>query len=144
MQLSEYLHDPTEYGLHINTHVSLWLHSRNYDNKPLLVQAFGFVIVTEKIHEEFDAFVASMPLLTQGCYLQCGPLLQYWNMHMRHTPASVANLFTNEYFYLYYSDVDNLCEWVCSDAILFCTYMRSAWPAPRMRWWMYLNPVLPF
>ena len=49
MQLSEYLHDPTEYGLHINTHVSLWLHSRSYDNKPLLVQAFGFVIVTEEI-----------------------------------------------------------------------------------------------
>ena len=112
MQLSEYLHDPTEYGLHINTHVSLWLHSRSYDNKPLLVQAFGFVIVTEEIHEEFDAFVTSMPLLTQGCYLQCGPLLQYWNMHMRPTPASVVNLFTNEYLYLHYSDVDNLCEWV--------------------------------
>ena len=64
MQLSEYLHDPTEYGLHINTHVSLWLHSLSYDNMPLLVQAFGFVIVTEEIHEEFDVFVASMPLLT--------------------------------------------------------------------------------
>ncbi|KAL5468953.1 hypothetical protein EMCRGX_G030114 [Ephydatia muelleri] len=108
IDLSEYLHDPTEYGLHINTHVSLWLHSRSYDNKPLLVQAFGFVIVTEEIHEEFDAFVASMPLLTQGCYLQCGPLLQYWNMHMRPTPASVVNLFTNEYLYFHYSDVDNL------------------------------------
>ena len=87
-------------------------YSLSYDNKPLLVQAFGFVIVTEEIHEEFDAFVASMPLLTQGCYLQCGPLLQYWNMHMRPTPTSVVNLFTNEYLYLHYSDVDNLCEWV--------------------------------
>ena len=111
MQLSEYLHGPTEYGLHINTHVSLWLYCRSYDNKPLLVQAFGFVIVTDEIHEQF-AFVASMPLLTQGCYLQCGPLLQYRNMHMRPTPASVVNLFTNEYLSLHYSDVDNLCECV--------------------------------
>ena len=31
---------------------------------------------------------------------------------MRPTPASVVNLFTNEYLYLHYSDVDNLCEWV--------------------------------
>ena len=30
----------------------------------------------------------------------------------RPTPASVVNLFTNEYLYLHYSDVDNLCEWV--------------------------------
>ena len=111
-QLSDYLHDPTEYGLHINNHVSLWLDSRSYDNKPSLVQACGFVIVTEKIHEEFDAFVASMPLLSQGCFLQCGPLLQYWNMHMRPTPASVVNLFANEYLNLHYSDMDNLCEWV--------------------------------
>ena len=31
---------------------------------------------------------------------------------MRPTPASVVNLFTNEYLYLHYSDVDYLCEWV--------------------------------
>ncbi|KAL5510241.1 hypothetical protein EMCRGX_G005756 [Ephydatia muelleri] len=74
IDLSEYLHDPTEYGLHFNTFTG----KANY----------------------------------YGCYLQCGPLLQYWNMHMRPTPAFVVNLFTNEYLYLHHSDVDNLCEWV--------------------------------
>ena len=66
MQLSAYLSGPTEYGLHVNAHVSLWLKSRSYDKKPSLVQALGFVIVTEEIHKEFDAFVTSMPLLSKG------------------------------------------------------------------------------
>ena len=96
----------------MNTHVSLWLHSRSFDKKPSLVQALGFVIVNEDIHTQFDAFVSSMPLLFQGCYLQCGPLLQYWNTHMRPIPATVVQLFGDEYLFLHYADVDTLCEWV--------------------------------
>ena len=84
--------------------------SRSY--KPSLVQAYGFIIVTEKIHEEFDAFVATLPLLSQGSYLQCDPLLQYWSMHTRPTTAYVLNLFAKDYLNLHYSDKDNLCEWV--------------------------------
>ena len=106
MQLSAYLSGQTEYGLHVNAHVLLWLESRSYDKKPSLVQALGFVI-----HKEFHAFVTSMPLLSKGCYFQCGPLLQYWNMHMRPISASVVSLFADEYLYLHYSEVDDLCEW---------------------------------
>ena len=94
----------------MNTHVSLWLHSQSYDKKPSLVQALGFVIVNEDIHTQFDAFVSSMPLLSQGCYLQCGPLLQYWNTHMRPIPVTVVQLFGDEYLFLHYADVDTLCE----------------------------------
>ncbi|KAL5516139.1 hypothetical protein EMCRGX_G001410 [Ephydatia muelleri] len=112
VHLSKYIHDSTEYGLYVNTHVSLWLHSRSFDKKPSLVQALGFVIVNEDIHTQFDAFVSSMPLLSQGCYLQCGPLLQYWNTHMRPIPATIVQLFGDEYLFLYYADVDTLCEWV--------------------------------
>ena len=97
----------------VASHVSLWLHSRSYDTQQAITCASLWICHSnEEIHDEFDAFVASMPLLTQGCYLQCGPLLQYWNMHMKPTSTSVVNLFTNEYLHLHYSDVDNLSEWV--------------------------------
>ena len=126
MQLSAYLSGPTEYGLHVNAHVSFWLESRSYDKKPSLVQALGFVIVTEEIHKEFDAFVTSMPLLSKGCYFQCGPLLQYWNMHMRPISASVVSLFAGEYLYLHYSEVDDLCEWVLNAREAFEKHTQSA------------------
>ena len=126
MQLSAYLSGPTEYGLHVNAHVSLWLESWSYDKKPSLVQALGFVIVTEEIHKEFDAFVTSMPLLSKGCYFQCGPLLQYWNTHMRPISASVASLFADEYLYLHYSEVDDLCEWVLNTREAFEKHTQSA------------------
>ena len=126
MQLSAYLSGPTEYGLHVNAHVSLWLESRSYDKKPSLVQALGFVIVTEEIQKEFDAFVTSMPLLSKGCYFQCGPLQQYWNMHMRPISASVVSLFADEYLYLHYSEVDDLCEWVLNAREAFEKHKQSA------------------
>ncbi|KAL5515883.1 hypothetical protein EMCRGX_G001128 [Ephydatia muelleri] len=124
--LSAYLSGPTEYGLHVNAHVSFWLESRSYDKKPSLVQALGFVIVTEEIHKEFDAFVTSMPLLSKGCYFQCGPLQQYWNMHMRPISASVVSLFAGEYLYLHYSEVDDLCEWVLNAREAFEKHTQSA------------------
>ena len=126
MRLSAYLSGPTEYGLHVNAHVSLWLESRSYDKKPSLVQALGFVIVTEEIHKEIDAFVTSMPLLSKGCYFQCGPLLRYWNTHMRPISASVVSLFADEYLYLHYSEVDDLCEWVLNAREAFEKHTQSA------------------
>ncbi|KAL5503594.1 hypothetical protein EMCRGX_G010567 [Ephydatia muelleri] len=126
LDLSAYLSGPTEYGFHVNAHVSFWLESRSYDKKPSLVQALGFVIVTEEIHKEFDAFVTSMPLLSKGCYFQCGPLLQYWNMHMRPISASVVSLFAGEYLYLHYSEVDDLCEWVLNAREAFEKHTQSA------------------
>ena len=81
------------------------------------MQACGFVILTEKIHEEFVSLVASLPLLSLGCHLQCGPLLQYWNMHMRPMAVSVVNLFAKDDLNLHYSDMDNLCKWIINARI---------------------------
>ena len=95
-------------------------------NEDIHTQFDAFVIVNEDIHTQFDAFVSSMPLLSQGCYLQCGPLLQYSNTHMRPIPATVVQLFGDEYLFLHYADVDTLCEWVFKASEEFEKHNESA------------------
>ena len=111
MQLAQQLQSlrsHNEYALHINCDVSLWLDSRAYHKKPPLHTAFGFVVVTPELHDEFDAFKEK---LTTPTFPRVA-LLDFWNRNVRPTPATPITMNGKQYFSLQATEVDNLCQWV--------------------------------
>lgn len=72
---------------------------------------FDFIIVNESLHEEFDTYVSSFPS-PDHCHLELGPLLKYWNEHIRSSALSIVHMLDKQYLLLHYSDLDDICEWV--------------------------------
>ena len=70
-----------EYCLSKDVDVSLWLDYRaSVSEEPPLREAWDFVIINGKLHNEFDAFKkAEIPLWTN--YVEINPLLEYYYSH---------------------------------------------------------------
>ena len=111
LQLTDSLTSPDDYGLYINTQVALWLDSRSYNKHKSLREVSGFVIVTPKIHDEFDSFQASLSN-PEWSNLKICQLLEYWNSHARKICLPKINMYHNQYLQLKLADVDDLCEWI--------------------------------
>lgn len=113
LQLTHYINEPGEYALSKDVDVAFWLHSREYENKPLLTDAVDFVIVNSQQHDEFDAFkkahtspfhshVLMVELLKFYCDTKCPTLLS------SHSIGS----FGRSYLHLSCYQIDRLVEWV--------------------------------
>ena len=109
-QVQQYLQSG-EYGLSIDTDLSLWLESREFNNKPPLRTVYDFVIVNSSLHSEFDEFKSEM---TDREYsvLPTNTLLEYWNTFERNSPQPTTMLFGKHHHKLHCTEVDQLCEWV--------------------------------
>eukprot|EP00731_Ephydatia_muelleri_P000988 Em0001g988a len=109
-----------------NISCSTYCHkSASCSNCPSCVTGSSIEVVPTACHEDFDPW-SKFCADVGGCYFQCGPLQQYWNMHMRPISASVVSLFAGEYLYLHYSEVDDLCEWVLNAREAFEKHTQSA------------------
>ena len=78
-QVQQYLQSG-EYGLSIDTDVSLWLESREFNNKPPLRTVYDFVIVNSSLHSEFDEFKSEMTH-REYSILPTNTLLIFWNAY---------------------------------------------------------------
>ena len=110
MQFTPYRLSPDEYGLCINADVALWLDARAYSNQPSLRQFSGFVLVTTKLHSEFDSFKEKVTTIEESIFPLVA-LLDFWNRR-RAVPSSVVTMFGKQYLKLHPSEVDDLCQWV--------------------------------
>ena len=98
-----------EHGLSIDADVALWMGSRTIQKKPPLQSIDGFVFLSSKLHDEFDAFKRNtqrgysvFPLVT---------LLEQWN-NQRASPSQAIHMYGRTYISLHCSEVDDLCDWV--------------------------------
>ena len=111
MQLTQQLKSlrgQNEHALHINCDVSMWLDLRAYHKQPDLRTAFGFVIVTPELHDEFNAFREKLTTPT----FPLVALLDFWNKHVRPYPDPPITVHGKQYLSLHVAEVDNLCQWV--------------------------------
>ena len=106
-QLQQYL-KPGEYGLSIDTDVSLWI---EFNSKPPLHKIFDFTIVNSSLHSEFDEFKRNT-VHRDYSNLPTNKLLEYWNTFERNPPQPMTMLYGKPHHKLHYSEMDRLCEWV--------------------------------
>ena len=112
-QLSPFFEQKGEYGLNIDTDVALWLDSREFESKPTLRQACGFVIINSQIHDEFDSF-KSNNIHRDYSFLPCNELLDLWLATLYNTQSElrITGRFGKQYVKLHFTEVDKLCKWV--------------------------------
>ena len=84
----------------IDPDVSLWIESREFNNKPSLRTVYDFVIVNSVLHSEFDEFKSEM---THRDYsiLPTNTLLEYWNTFERNPPQPTTMLFGKQHHKLH-------------------------------------------
>lgn len=111
-QLRQYFEEEGEYGLNVDLFVALWLDSREFQNKPPLRKACGFVIVNSELQDEFDEFKKqeSLPNCLDIEFIQ---LLQFWAKSEDPQPSPpTINKYGKTYARLHHTQMDDLLTWV--------------------------------
>ena len=112
LQLSDHYEQKGDYGLNIDTDVLLWLDSRDFEKKPPLRHALGFVIVNSQQHDDFDRFKKGQTLYDYNL-LESIELLELWHSSSgKKSSDAVVNRFGKQYIKLHITEIDNLCRWV--------------------------------
>ena len=94
----------------MNADVALWLECRTFHKKPPLQIVGDFVIVTNDLHDEFDAFKKSEMALDISL-LPAVELIQFWqNCQGLSLPA--ISKYKKVYIPFNSSQLDDLCSWV--------------------------------
>ena len=98
------------------------------DGEPDLEKAGAdsFIIVTSALHTEFDKFKDEYKQYTRRGFsmLPKNELLHYWN-ESRESPSSSLDLFTNTYFLLECTEIDELCDWIETVREAYRNYLMS-------------------
>ena len=113
MQLQSYITKPgEEYGLCINTDVSLWLDKRNSTDRIQLRQAPGWVFIDLELHREFDKFKEE-ETSPHFSLIKRMELLDMWKKKQRGH-ISVVERYGHHYYRLCPSQLDDICHWIQS------------------------------
>ena len=89
LQLSPYLSSTEEHGLSMNVDVALMLDCRNFYKKPPLQIVRDFVIVTDKLHDDFDEFVKT-ETKPDISILPAIELLQFWHVRKKISMSTIS------------------------------------------------------
>lgn len=112
-QVSYLFESPDDYALSKNVDVALWLDYRAFNKQELLRDAVDFVIVNNRLHDEFDVFKRDEEIESEYSYLQMNELLMYYiNHECGHLQRSIVTRYGHTYLKLSGYDIDDLCMWI--------------------------------
>lgn len=92
-----------------NFKVMLWLDCRAFQNKDVLQENNGFILMNPELELEYDKFKETV--VTGLYYVPVNDLLCYWHQ-MDNPRATVHTEFGKEYFLMSQDKLDNFFLWM--------------------------------
>ena len=99
-----------DYALSKDIDVALWNYYRAYHNEQPLKVAMDFVVVNDRLHNQFDEF-KKIEVKCCYSYLKLNELLELYICRHDLITSTIAR-YNNTYFRLHGNDMDGLCKWI--------------------------------
>ena len=111
MQLSYLFEEDDDHTLSKDVDVALWQDYRAHHNMQPVRDALDFVIVNNKLHDEFDEFKRA-EIESMYSYLRLNELLKFYLRCNPHLSRYVVKKYGHTYLQLLCECVDELCQWI--------------------------------
>lgn len=122
-QLSYLYESEDDHALSKDVDVTLWQDYRAFNGNKPVKDALDFVIVNNKLHNEFDSFKKS-EVPSDISFIETNALLQFYCQE-KSIMFTIKQKYGKTYLELSKSNMDDLCKWVQELRSLFNTQGSS-------------------
>ena len=109
--MSYLFEEDDDHALSKDVDVALWQDYRVHSNMQPVRDALDFVIVNNKLHNEFDEFKRA-EIESIYSYLRLNELLKFYLRCYPHLRGNLVKKYGHTYLRLLSDGVDDLCRWI--------------------------------